>query len=114
MYLRWQWRCWRRIAPAAAAARQQHRSSSSNIAATAATATATMPIKEQKGENKSRTLVSTCVSVAPLWVFSFSAGFATGQRHSVGGAAWGAENPAHLQWKPHSNNLATNEQLILK
>jgi len=98
----------------AATSQQQQQQHDSNIAATAATATATMPIKEQKGENKSRTLVSTCVSVAPLWVFSFSAGFATGQRHSVGGAAWGAENPAHLQWKPHSNNLATNEQLILK
>lgn len=40
---------------------QQQQQYGSNIAAAT-----TMPIKEQKGENKSRTLVSTCVSIAPF------------------------------------------------
>jgi len=76
---------------------------------------ATMPIKEQKGENESRTLVSACVSILPLEprVVQLFRRFCN-MPQSDGGRGKGASNPAHLLWKPHSNNLATNEQLILK
>jgi len=78
-------------------------------------AAATMPIKEQKGENESRTLVSACVSILPLEprVVQLFRRFCN-MPQSDGGRGKGASNPAHLLWKPHSNNLATNEQLILK